>query len=465
MARARTGSTYLKDGIRQIAVQTDRPGARRPRWVRPCPSGTDGRSLSEIEAKKVALDLQRSYDRGEWDPWADASVATSTTPASDETVDAYFDRWLADRKARGVTSIRTDESRYRVHVSPALGAMPVRVVTRLHVERLVEDLDRRTRRGASWKTAMSAWAIVSRMFKDAVSSKTLSLRMRDDNPCVGVRAPDRGGSKAKCYLWPSEFLTLVRCAEVPLAWRRIYAIAVYLYVRFGELEALDFSDFDPSTGVVHVHCALEYDTDKIKPVKSKIARRFSVEPNLLPLMRFLHSEGGGRGRIWPAEIVRNNDAHTLRKHLKLAGVTRADLFVSDATRKNMTAHDLRATGITWRAVRGDDPIRIQRAAGHTTFSTTSEYIREAENVRTGFGEVFPLLPPELWGASGDPVDGDSGPDTVGGERDAAKAIATGSATTLSEAPGPKSENPRNHMDSEGFFQCEEGDLNPHDVTR
>jgi hypothetical protein len=85
----------------------------------------------------------------------------------------------------------------------------------------------------------------------------------------------------------------------------------------------------------------------------------------------------------------------LREHLQLAGVTRAELFTSDATRRAITFHDLRATGITWAAVRGDDPLRIKQRAGHRSFSTTEGYIREAENLREGFGAPFPPLPADL----------------------------------------------------------------------
>ena len=51
----------------------------------------------------------------------------------------------------------------------------------------------------------------------------------------------------------------------------------------------------------------------------------------------------------------------LRRYLGWAGVTRAELFADDETRAPLTFHDLRATGITWRAVRGDDALKIQRA--------------------------------------------------------------------------------------------------------
>jgi hypothetical protein len=56
---------------------------------------------------------------------------------------------------------------------------------------------------------------------------------------------------------------------------------------------------------------------------------------------------------------------------------------------------IRAT-VTWIAIRGDDPLKVQQRAGHTSFDTTQEYIRLAESMRVGFGDVFPSLPPELF---------------------------------------------------------------------
>ena len=78
--------------------------------------------------------------------------------------------------------------------------------------------------------------------------------------------------------------------------------------------------------------------------------------------------------------------------LEEANVERAELFADDATRKNITYYDLRATGITWRVVRGDNPLEIMMEAGHADFKTTQVYIRTAEAMRRGFGEPFPVLP-------------------------------------------------------------------------
>jgi len=80
----------------------------------------------------------------------------------------------------------------------------------------------------------------------------------------------------------------------------------------------------------------------------------------------------------------------LRTHLKGAGVTRAELHASseDKSRKAITFYDCRSTGITWHAVRGDDPLKIMADTGHTNFQTTQGYIREVVVIRDGFGLVF-----------------------------------------------------------------------------
>ena len=102
-------------------------------------------------------------------------------------------------------------------------------------------------------------------------------------------------------------------------------------------------------------------------------------------------------------------ASRFRRWLKIAEVERQELHTSEPTRKAITFHDLRATGLTWMAVRGDDGLKIKQRAGHLRFQTTEGYIREAENVREGFGDVFPVLPDSLLGAVGAPTPDDDPP--------------------------------------------------------
>ncbi len=92
-----------------------------------------------------------------------------------------------------------------------------------------------SRRSFGWKTAENSWIVVKAMFRDARGAKDVSLCVRDDNPSEGVAGPDEGTSKAKQWLYPSELLALVSCERVPLRWRLLFALAVYTYMRAGEI--------------------------------------------------------------------------------------------------------------------------------------------------------------------------------------------------------------------------------------
>ena len=435
MSRPRSGIGFNQRGVLYTGVRL--PEGKR--WVRPVAQVApppDGIPANVTWARAVSLQLQARFDRGEWRPENVASpseiagaapvglpaapapvaptpvIVVPTTPASGsraspprsgrrpdgETVGSWFNRWWEDRVLRGTSSASTDRYRYHGHIEPVIGTLAIKAVTKADIERVVARLDAETRKGQSWRTSLNCWALVRAMFRDASRSKSTALRVRDDNPCLGVAPPDRGAKKIKQYITPTEFLALVSCEAVPVVARRLYAIAVYLHARPGELEALEWDDFDLERGTVHIHRAVHYDTGEVKPVKTQEARRFSVERNLLPLLRAMHKARGTQTRMIPEAVPKEGAKH-LRAHLKSAGVTRAELFASDKTRKSMTFYDLRATGITWRAIRGDEPLRIQRAAGHSGFETTQGYIREAESVREEFGEVFPVLPAALLIAS------------------------------------------------------------------
>jgi hypothetical protein len=61
---------------------------------------------------------------------------------------------------------------------------------------------------------------------------------------------------------------------------------------------------------------------------------------------------------------------------------------------NIRWHDLRATFGTWLAVAGKSGPGIRDVLGHTQFSMTDKYLRDANAVRGGqFGAPFPPLPP------------------------------------------------------------------------
>jgi integrase len=323
------------------------------------------------------------------------------SPSSTETMRVWCERWFKHRRQQGQTSARVVESYVQTHVLPRLGDLAMARITKTQLEDLVTELDDKAIAGKiTGKTARNIWGVVSKMFADAQNAKRRELRVREDNPALGIAPPEPGNEKAKVYLYPNEFLAVAECHRVPVRWAQLYAMQIYLYPRPGELEVLDCGSVDLEHGVVHFHIARNDLTGGIKELKTGVARYVPIEPTVRPLVEQLFHEVKGRGLLIPWFPHERRLAPNLRQHLQLAGINRAGLFASDATRKPLRFYDLRATGITWCAVRGDDAIKIQRRAGHEEFKTTEGYIREAENLSAGFGVPFPPLPARLLESSG-----------------------------------------------------------------
>ena len=315
-----------------------------------------------------------------------------------ETLAAWAVRWFEARERRGLKSVRADRARWATWVEPRLGALPVAAITRADVEAWVEWVDEQVQSEAlAWKTATCAWSLLTTALRDAAHGKVKALRARLDNPAADVEGPERGAARSKPYLYPDEFLRLAGCDRVALAERRAYAVTVYLYPRAGEVEALEWGDLDLGHGTVLIHRAVDAESGEVRETKGKATRRFEVEPELVPLLRAMRAERPLDRLVFDPWPLHKDRAGQLRRNLLTAGVARVDLFADDATRKQMTFHDLRATGTTWAAIRGDEPLRIMHRAGHKDLATTMAYVREGENVRGGFGTVFPPLPPSLLG--------------------------------------------------------------------
>ncbi len=394
---AKTGSIW---------APKDKHGAPR-RW----PSGAiryrgkviwpDGKrqDVAVLEAHCTDEDAARAYVK-QVQKELDANGAmlletASRTPVTDTAgADDWYDAWEKSRKAKGLTSTRDNRSHYAFHVRPALGGKHVRDWTADDMRQLVHVLDGKVRADAiNWKYALNVWGTATRMARDAISSKVDSLRVRTIDPCLGVEGPDRGQQKAKQFLFPSEFLEFVSCADVPLKWRLAVTLAVYLYPRDGELRVLRWRDVDLEHGTVHIHHAWDRRSRKEKSTKTKRVRQFNIEPALVPLLEAMKGMPGDLVIELASERAM---ARALRRWLKKASGDRVELHETTSSSKGITFHDLRATGCTWMAVRGDDPLKIMQRAGHERFETTQIYIRTAEAIRGGFGDAFPSLPASLF---------------------------------------------------------------------
>ena len=365
-------------------------GARE--WV---PLPYELRQTDRAKARRVALHIQLAARGAVKTPKVDIDAG--------ESVEEYTERWIADRRRAGLANVDLDEANLGKYLAPPLGPRSMRSVTRADLERLVEGLDDKVRaRELGWKTAANVWGLIRKLFNDAATSKRASLRVLDASPARDVAGTDRGKHRVKQFLWPSELVDLLSCEAVPLDWRRVYACAVYLGARAGELRALRARDVDRRRWVVSIAEAFGTRGSPRKatrraPKTDAGVRSFAVEPALRPLLDVLCEAAPAGALLRPFRTDGPDGASThLRTHLEAAGVRRAELFATTETRKRITFHDLRATYCTWAAIRGDEPLKIRARAGHEDLETTMGYVRAAEVLdRELVGEVFPALPDSL----------------------------------------------------------------------
>jgi integrase len=352
--------------------------------IPPFPAGT-----SEAMAREKAAALQERAKR-------ENIVSTTKQQALAQNPNACTDwvtAWVEERERRGLTSARDSKAHWKTHLLTVLGSNHPREWTRHDFRRLSVILDEKVQSASvAWKTAQNIWTTAIKMASDAAESKLDTIKCRDDNPADGVRGPDRGEKTGKQFLFPSEFTQYIECTKVPLKWRRIVAIAVYTYARAGELRALTWDDVDLERGILSITKAIDRTTGGLKSTKTKTPRLVPIEPALLPLLQAMHDECDGKGQLIDLPSERDM-ARGLRRWLRNAGIERRSLLNNSPGVRQIRFHDMRATGVTWMAIRGDDPLKIQQRAGHTEFATTQDYIRDAEPLRGGFGEPFPQLPP------------------------------------------------------------------------
>jgi len=327
-----------------------------------------------------------------------------------ETCEQFFKRFLENRSSTGkVRRARDLRGSWDTWISPRLGTKTIAGITRDDVEDVRDALDEQVSKrkmaggieGLSGARARNVWSVLASMMKEACTSKLRTLRVRDDNPCSTVQPPDKTDARAKTFIYPSEFLTLTACADVPLAWRETYAVACYLYLRPGELRVLTWSDVDFDAGVVHVTKAYDEDSATVKAPKTRNGvRDVPIPPQLVPLLKAMRERAPApKGAAFVVPLMQDYSerrrAGWMRKHFVLAKIDRARLTEKSATTMQINFRSWRDTGITWLALQGVDVAKIQRRAGHDVMDTTMGYVKAAEDLTGSIGEPFPPLPTAL----------------------------------------------------------------------
>jgi integrase len=318
---------------------------------------------------------------------------------SEATVREHFEAWTSGElyKNHGpVNGLRAKKSadvdawRARRHIYPVIGDKPTAEVSELDIEKVMAAIP-----GERAGTRVKVYALLSRGFDLAI----MPARLRKDSPVTRYHRPPRVAPKLFAYLFPEELLAVLRCRDVPLGRRVLYALAVYSGLRKSSLYALTWAGVDLANGTLFSQVS-----------KTGIAQLFEIPSGLVWVLGRWRAHLGDPVDSAPVvqklkiERGKGGEAQALREDLRAAGVTRAALFEDSHNVEPLRFHDLRATFVTWakRAGKGDGFIADR--TGHMTAEMISRYTRAARTLADLRIEPFPELEgtiPELGEESGE----------------------------------------------------------------
>jgi len=173
---------------------------------------------------------------------------------------------------------------------------------------------------------------------------------------------------------------------VPLGFRVLWAFEAREGPRPAEALRLTWADFDLDREFVHLD---ENKTDD--------PRSWKLTPGVADALRawkercFPNAKGTALVFVQPdGHPLPQTDrlAQRFRKHLRMAGLTRKQLFQDDERRRQVWAYDLRATFVTLSLANGKSETWVSDRTGHKSSTMIRRYKRMARSTKeANLGEL------------------------------------------------------------------------------
>lgn len=380
-----TGTAEWRNG--HLWVRVSLPDKTRPRY-RLCPDDAcTCASMSEkmIEEHCEAISVRKRAE-------VKARMATDERAAREKrlTVQQLGEQWTSGtlyethgdvNALREKKSAKTDGYRLKAYVYPVIGPKPVAEVTEQDIEAVMAAAERKARKRLkrAWRKASRGqlYQVLRRLFDLAIRP----ARLRTDSPVSDYLRPGRDTQKLFGYLFPSELLALLRCKDVPLERRVLYALAVYTGLRKGSLYALTWAGVD-----------FKHQTITSLQSKTGLPQMFEAPESLMGLLSLWHTYQGApkTGAVVARIPTREREARLLRDDLQAAKVDRPTLLGEGGDNvQPMRFHDLRATFVTWAMRDGKGDGWISDRTGHLTPEMRARYARAARTLSDLDYKPFP----------------------------------------------------------------------------
>lgn len=316
----------------------------------------------------------------------DVSKGSTESDTGPVTVRDIGDMWLSgvlhQRFPKGVkyqSRETAENTRARIvqHIYPHVGDLAVRNFTQKHFDLVMAKLPEKI----VCRDKIARFMLV--MLDNAKRLKLISANPIDPDTVPPARDPD---AIAFTYLYPDEDAQLVACVDLPLERRLFYGLITRNGFRSSELGDLRWHQVDFVNGQI-----------TLDDNKTKRPRVWKADPDVLrALERFKPADAKPNDRIFPWH-TRLGLAAQLLRDLKVAGLTRHNLYARTKSRRPLRVHDLRATFVTLAMAAGRSEKWVKDRTGHKTSIMISRYDRRASSAaEAGHDQWLADLDGLLW---------------------------------------------------------------------
>lgn len=313
---------------------------------------------------------------------ARAREARRAALASMTVCEAALDYYMpvARREKR---SWYSDASRLETHILPEFGPVPLRDVTRTHIEAFLASL---RRRGLAPATVTRCLALLRRLFNFcALVTVQDTPLFQGANPASGITVRQPDNSRLR-FLTRAEADELIAASEDfgrDRDMRDMIVLSLHTGMRLGEIMRLRRPDVDLTHGLIHI---LDRDGKPggvvyLNRLTRGLAERRLAEQTENPL--FFVPPAGGR--------MRENMSQRFKELVDRLGFNAG---IEDP-RQRVVFHTLRHTFASWLALAGTDIYMIMKLMRHKTISMTMRYAHLIPDAkRRAVEDLCPAAPPD-----------------------------------------------------------------------
>lgn len=327
-------------------------------------AGLEGKAETVLRAAASASDIREVM--------AAVELLCSRETEPSDTFRAIGEAWTSgDLNRRYPDHVRLKRSaendRLRLGVLyPTIGTVPVTRFTINDADRAMASLPDTARASA---TRRQYAQVIAKVLRYAV----FPLRLIQSSPLPTGWLPIVRSPKMAAWLYPDEDLQLLSCENIPVQARLLYGFLAREGCRLGEALSLTWADFDLKRGIV-----------RLDKNKTDDPRAWALSSGCSEVLK--EYRGANDVNVFPSNDPK--PAETFRRHLRVAGIARPELFESSGGRRPIRVHDLRATFITISLAAGRSETWVADRTGHKSSTMINRYRRAARSAaELGLGDL------------------------------------------------------------------------------